>query len=526
MQVAQKASAPRRAIASRAALPGLVVGALTLAGAALRVLVADQPLFGDELATYWVITTHGFADVVSVVHSNAELTPPLYFLLSWLSAQISHAEELVRAPSLLAGTATIPLVYALGLRTVGRAGALLATTLTAFSPFMIYYSAEARAYAVMMFLIVLSTLALVRAVETGRTVWWLVYGLSSCLAMYSHYTCVFLLATQLAWVLWVHPEARRGAVLANLAALVLFLPWATGVQKDLTSPTSDILSLLSPFSLGAVRSYLGHWAVAFPYPAVPVRGMPGLLALALLGAGILMGVAGLLYGMVRRRRSSGGIGLRDLDRRVLLLLALAVSVPLGTSLMSAVGDNIMGVRNLAASWPAFSLSLSALVVAAGPRLRYAAAGLTVVAFAIAAVKMLDSDYNRPDLRGAADFIESRMAPGDVVIDTTAALSPGPLSTLDTTIEPGIPVFRAGAPAQRDHPFNFDDPIVSTNQAFLQAASAAPGKRVFYVTTDSEGFIQRQRALEDRASSSAYRRLSTRSFPGFVKARVETFTPRR
>src|ERR1700751_2137743 len=114
MDRSQAAHAPRRSLGAA----GLLLVALTAVGLALRLVVAHQSLFADELSTYWIITAHGLGGVLSTVHSDAEITPPLYFVASWLSSQISHAPELVRAPSLIAGTATIPIVYLLGLRTV------------------------------------------------------------------------------------------------------------------------------------------------------------------------------------------------------------------------------------------------------------------------------------------------------------------------------------------------------------------------------------------------------------------------
>ena len=80
------------------------------------------------------------------VHT-AEITPPLSFLLTWLTTRLGESPELVRLPALVAGIAAIPLVYLLGVLTVGRRAALLGATLTALSPFMIFYSAEARATA-------------------------------------------------------------------------------------------------------------------------------------------------------------------------------------------------------------------------------------------------------------------------------------------------------------------------------------------------------------------------------------------
>ncbi len=70
---------------------------------------------------------------------------------------------------------------------------------------MVYYSAEARAYGLMMAFVLGSTLSLLLALDTGRRRWWVLYALCSCAAFYSHYTCVFVLAVQLAWVLWARP---------------------------------------------------------------------------------------------------------------------------------------------------------------------------------------------------------------------------------------------------------------------------------------------------------------------------------
>jgi mannosyltransferase len=190
-----------RRFSGPAALPVLVVAVLTAVGVGIRVAVASESMLADELSTYWIISTNGFGGVVSTVHSDAEITPPLFFVAAWLATQIDLTPELARLPSLIAGAASIPIVYLLGLRTVGRPAALVAAAITALSPFLTYYSAEARGYALMMVLVALSTLAMLVAVDSSRTRWWVVYAACSCAAVYSHYTSVFALGTQFLWLL-------------------------------------------------------------------------------------------------------------------------------------------------------------------------------------------------------------------------------------------------------------------------------------------------------------------------------------
>lgn len=502
----------------------LLVGFLTAIGVALRLAVAQQSLFADELSTYWIVTAHGLGGVVSTVHSNAEITPPLYFVASWLTSKLGHAPVLVRLPSLVAGTLIIPATYLLGLRTVGRAAALLATGLTALAPFMIYYSAEARGYAVMMLMVVLSTLAMLVAVDTRRARWWGFYALFSCAAVYTHYTSVFALAAQLLWVLWAHPSARKPAFVANLGAIVLFLPWTSGLINDFTSPTSRILSALSPFTPNDVRIALEHWSIGYPYASLPLHRLPGVAALGLLALAIVVGLGALGLNVLRARSR---LRLAVVDRQLVLVVALFLSAPIGEAIASAVSTNLFGVRNLAPSWPGFALLLAALLTAAGPRLRIIAAVLAIAGFAIGAARIVETRFERPRYQAAADLVDHLAAPGDVVIDETGVLSPGPLTPLDVTLARGHRVLRAGAPAERDHPFGFFDPIEQLRNVVPKAVAAADGRRIFLVANTfprSTVGEQRSRSLHATRFPAGYRMVEARNFPGLFDVVVRIYEP--
>lgn len=472
-------------------------------------MLGESP-FGDELSTYWIVATNGLGGVVETVHSDAEITPPLYFVLAELTTQLELTPELLRAPSLLAGVAAIPLVYALGARTVGARAGLLAAALTALSPFMVFYSAEARGYQLMVVLVLLSTLALLKAVDRGGGRWWVAYAACSCAAAYTHYTAFFALGAQFIWLLWAHPEARRAALLANLGAALGFAPWISGLLADFDSPTTDLLALLAPFELDAVRSGLGHWSIGYPYRIVSVRSLPGDAALAMLFVAIVVAVVAL----VAAARRGGRLPTR-FDRRLALVVALALSAPLGQSLFSLLSSDIFGTRNMAVSWPAFALILSALLASAPKRLWIACSGLAIVAFAIGAAKMTQAEYQRPNADAVSELIERRASPGDVVIDGfILSISPGPLSPLDVQLDGSYKVLRAGAPQQRDHPFNVFDPVAPPSDVARRAAARARGAGLFVVgARQEEGGYDRH--VEDvlAALPPRFRKVDEQTYPG-------------
>ena len=72
-------------------------------GRRARLATADQSLFGDELSTYFIISTHGLGGTIATVHNDIEITPPLSFALAWLSTRAGMTTELLRAPALSPG---------------------------------------------------------------------------------------------------------------------------------------------------------------------------------------------------------------------------------------------------------------------------------------------------------------------------------------------------------------------------------------------------------------------------------------
>lgn len=493
---------------------------LTVLGAVLRIIVAQQSLFGDELSTYWISATHSLGGVLSLLYSSghiqhAEISPPLSFVGSWLTTRLGSTAFLLRLPSLVAGIATIPLVYALGVRSVGRRAGLVAAAFTSLSPFMIYYSTEARAYGELMFFVTAAVLSMLLALDTGRRRYWVAYALASAAAFYTHYTCVFVLGVAFVWLLWTRPQTRRQALVANVGAALLLTPWIPGLISDLQSPTVRILSGISQFTPGAIRVDLEHWAIGYPYAlshtssltGTGLSALPGVAAICLLGVSVVTVAVGLLYAWRRARPRVSR------NSRPLLIVALMVATPAGESIVSAFGNHIVGVREFAASWPFLALFVATCISAAGRRVGVASAALAVAAFVFGAVDMLRPQFQRPDYQAAAAYVAAHAKPGDVVIDESGqkGFTPGPLTGFEAAFHGRETVLRALAPPERTYPMIA--PPVPLRSAIDQAVALAGGRRIYVVGI----------ALPRIAFPDAYRLTTVQRYPGLAETVVAVYS---
>ena len=311
------AAASRRSPASGTAL---LLAGLVVVGLALRLPSFNDSLFGDDLSTNYVVNGFGVGNIFDILASDQEGTPPLFFLLTWLTKSFGDTEGL-RLVSLLAGLACIPLTYLLGARTVGRPAGLVGAALVALSPFQIFYASEARAYALMMLFCLLATLALLIAIESGRTRWWVAYALSVAAAAYTHYPSVFVLLVLFGWAFVARPQVRKPLVLANLGAALLFAPWIPEFIRDGDAPAAQVLEIFHPLTIHSAVSDLVHWAIG--HPSIAPEVLPGNLALWLIGVGALVGAVGL----VTRLRAEHFEGAWPPPAPIVLLVLLIVVPP-------------------------------------------------------------------------------------------------------------------------------------------------------------------------------------------------------
>lgn len=263
-------------------LPGCV--GLILLAALLRFhLLGAQSLWNDEGSSY-VQATRSLGEIAE--NAGRDIHPPGYYWLLHIWLRLTGDSEFaLRSLSALAGVLTVAFTAALGLRLFGRAAGLLAAGLVALNTFNIYYSQEARMYALLALWGVAAMWAFAgllgglrpRRASLRRKVagYALALAAFNTAGMYTQYAYVYVLLTQgvVFGIWWIAPViAQRGMdgmralvqpllafVAVNLLLLLLYLPWLPTAWEQVTTwpstgepvgPLVAIAELLAYFGFG------------------------------------------------------------------------------------------------------------------------------------------------------------------------------------------------------------------------------------------------------------------------------------
>jgi mannosyltransferase len=172
---------------------------LLLAGALRFYGLGDESLWLDE-ALSWQQSSLPLGELLASI--AVDVHPPLYaLLLHACIALFGDGEWALRLLSAVCGTLSVALIWAVARRVTNERAALVAALLCAISLFAIRYSQEARMYALLNFLALLSMLMLLRMDDnrdpnSQSAARQAAYLAATVLMMYSHVYALFVLIAQ------------------------------------------------------------------------------------------------------------------------------------------------------------------------------------------------------------------------------------------------------------------------------------------------------------------------------------------
>ena len=373
---------------------------------------------------------------------------PPYFILLHLWTHQGTSEFTLRLLSVLLGGITVYLTYIVGFQLCNLRVALLAATLLATSPFLIWYSQEVR-YVIFMIPVGLITLyTFKRILHRQSPGWWLLYCGSVMLAIATFVVSAFL---PLAQGLYVVCSSSRRLVLrkwaiCQLVVVAFFLWWANDGhiwqlggywQKLFAHVTANgggiyASQAIEPFSAGGAREFT---LMALPYtffafsagfslgPSLPELQASRALA-TLWPHAVTVALSALLFGGLFI------VGLASLwrqsDSAALLILWLVIPIAGTLGVSALIPEMAYNVRYVAVAFPVYILILSAGIASLRqPIIQYTILAAVLLFNGLALANYYHNPrYSREDARGAARYLQMATGPRDVIgiVGNTTALT--------------------------------------------------------------------------------------------------------
>jgi 4-amino-4-deoxy-L-arabinose transferase-like glycosyltransferase len=264
------------------------ISLLVLVGFFLRAVSLDaQSLWRDEVDALR-FSTLPWSEMLNNFMRPGWNGPLFYLQLRGWIAFTGTSEYTLRFFSLAFGVLCLPLTYVLGRRLFSPSVGLLSAILVTTSPYLVWYSQEAKMYTLVSALALLAIYSLRRALEDGGWPWWLAQITGTTLAFYSHVLAALLIPVQVLFCLVWWPQTRkrwRGALVSLACLTVPYLPllaWQAPLALEARETgfypyalNQMVVILLNAWSTG-ITSWGSGWGPA----------LMGLLALGGFGAAV------------------------------------------------------------------------------------------------------------------------------------------------------------------------------------------------------------------------------------------------
>ncbi len=186
----------------------------------------------DELHKFQRLNPErGWGDTINALAHNAEHTPIYYLItrlaMQWFGSSVAVTRGVAAAISLL----VFPTIYWLCLELFqSRIVGAIALCLVAVSPLHVIYAQEARQYSLFTVTILLSSIALLKAISRGKgretRQNWAIYAATISVSLYSHLLSILVLLGHSIYVLLCHRKRDFfNYLLALGAGIITLIPW-------------------------------------------------------------------------------------------------------------------------------------------------------------------------------------------------------------------------------------------------------------------------------------------------------------
>ena len=360
-----------------------------------------QSLWFDEIVTVALAHLSWYNGLVGLLGQGIQLTPLFHWVIKlWLT--VGDSDWLVRAPTMLVGILTVPIVFKLGQFYFGNTVGLLTAFIFAINPYQVWYGQEVKLYTLLVFASSGAILAFGQMLRSeGRQGVWSMM-LFNLLGFTAHYFMFLISTVQFLYlastIKQTHLVLRRW-IMAQVIPVLALIPWwlfiikqqhfAVGIGWIPRPRWFDPLLTLWNFSFG----YTGELSIIT------------LVSLAVMALGLIMGL-----GQAWRRPLLGWL------MTLWLVFPPAITLLLSFHRLSFYVDRYLLIIS-----PVSTLLIVCGLLSIRPwLLRWGVSLVFVVAtlFGLGNVYFNPVNFNKDDWRTLARKVDLQAQPGDMVITCT------------------------------------------------------------------------------------------------------------
>lgn len=369
---------------------------ILLIGLILRITSLNQSFWLDEAINVLAAKNYSFLGMITE-YARADFHPPGWFMLLWFWTKFfGYSEIAVRIPSIIFGLLTIYIVYLIGQKLHSKNLGLFSALILAINPLHIYYSQEARMYAMATLAVSINIFLFIKLLK-GDKVNYFSLILINFLILMSDYVAYFIFPAQFIFLLFFkRREILKRWLLALVSAAALSIWW--------------IPIFLSQLDIGSIASAkLPAWKLivgGFDYKTVPltfIKFIIGRISYSdkLIYAVVLLPISALfLFLLWRGIKFIKGFG------RSLILCWIFIPVLLAT--FASMIIPIYSYFRLLFILPGFLILIPLGILSFKSKIKY---GFLVVVLLIelfsALIYLLKPLYQREDWRGLVNFLKPK-----------------------------------------------------------------------------------------------------------------------
>jgi mannosyltransferase len=384
--------------------PATLVLAVIALGLALRLFRLDGQSFWYDEAMSAGISRGNVAQILRNDFYSPH--PPLYFLALHYWLAIDQSDFAIRLLSAMLGAAGIAGIFALGKALCDDTVGLVAAAITAIAPYHVFYSQEARMYALLFLMSSMLLVSYARMLQTDSRRWWAAYTSLAALSLNTHlFSGLLLLSLHIHFLIHGKPGRKpwRRLAISDGVVILAFLPrfsivvaQARRVTGEFWIPRPDLAQLFSAPHAFTLSQHVSERLVPVAFALV------------------------LFLFIVTHLQIARELASRGSDSAAVTLALYAFWSPLLLAFLISQWRSVYLERTLIVAAPALYFLLAWGMTRTRERYVNVALALLVTLFAVDGLYnwYFDADFGKPPFRTAAQFLRDRAELGEPVLHTS------------------------------------------------------------------------------------------------------------